>query len=639
MHHLPDYDNTENYPYYDGNDLGLTYTEQFSRFKIWSPVANQAEILLYYTGEHEYPFKIVPLQSDENGTWHTEIMGDWKGYFYTFKVNINHEWSHEVIDPYARACGVNGKKAAIINLKESNPQQWIYDSPLPFSANNLPTDAIIYELHIRDVSLDKQSGIIHKGKYIGLAETGTTNNEGATTGLSHIKELGVTHIHLLPFFDFFTVDEHPHHSHQYNWGYDPLNYNIPEGSYSTNPFDGIARIKELKMMIQSIHQNGMRVIMDVVYNHTGLTEKSNFNQLVPGYYYRHKTHGGFSDASSCGNETASERPMMRKFMIDSLTYWVNEYHIDGFRFDLMGVHDIETMNLISESLHTINPEILLYGEGWTAGHSPLPDERRALKDNTRFLHKIGAFNDEIRDAIKGSTFDKHDKGFISGNFHKTNSLKSGIVASCAHPQLNGHYSFATSPSQTITYCECHDNYTLWDKLQLSNPDTSMADLKKMHHLALTILLTSQGIPFLHAGTEFLRSKQMIENSYKSPDSINAIKWSQKNEHSDTVDLVKNLIQLRKEHPTFRMRSATQVAENILFDENSPEGIIAFTLNGEAVNDPWKKIWVAYNGNSEEINLALPMGKWQQAFPLAASHYMHNEQIVVPKYEAVIFFIS
>jgi pullulanase len=471
----------------------------------------------------------------------------------------------------------------------------------------------VYELHIRDASIAASSGISHKGKYLGLTETGTKNPAGQSTGLDHLKDLGVTHIHLLPFFDYNSVNEADTIKPQYNWGYDPLNYNAPEGSYATNATDGTVRIKELKQLVQAFHKKGLGLVMDVVYNHTGVTNESNFNQLVPGYYYRHNKNGKFSDATACGNETASEQPMMRKFMIESVLYWAKEYHVDGFRFDLMGVHDIETMNQISAALHQLNPNILIYGEGWTAGASPLPDSLRALKQNAAQLKGIAVFSDDIRDGIKGSVFDAADRGFASGDTTKAESIKFGIVAATPHPQVNYkkvNYSkkpYAATPANTISYAECHDNNTLWDKLAISAPKTSVAERTEMHKLALSIVLTSQGISFLHAGTEFLRSKKGIENSYNGGDSINAIDWNLKTSNKAVFDYVQGLIALRKAHPAFRMATAGQIKNNIRFLD-APAGVIGYQINGAAVGDSWKTIQVWFNGTDQNQSLLLPQAK-------------------------------
>ncbi len=604
--------NFNKYPIYTGNDLGLTYSPQQSVFRIWSPAAEQARVQLYQEGDGGARLQQIPMLKSTDGTWLVSYKGDHKGKFYTFSVLVNGEWGSEVPDPYARATGVNGKRAMIIDLKTTNPAGWEKDKSPVFKNK---TDAIIYELHIRDASIAANSGITNKGKFLGLTETGTTNSEGLSTGLDHLKELGVTHIHLLPFYDINSVDESQPGKPQYNWGYDPLNYNVPEGSYATNAHDGTARIKEFKQLVKTFHDNGLRAVMDVVYNHTALTETSYMNQLVSGYYYRQTSDGKFSNATACGNETASERPMVRKFILESMKYWMQEYHIDGFRVDLMGVHDIITMNLISKELHRIKPDILLYGEGWTAGSSPLPDSVRALKKYAYRLDRIAVFSDDIRDGIKGSVFEHEDKGFVSGKPGMTESIKFGIVASCPHPQVDYkkvNYSrapYALQPHHTITYAECHDNHVLWDKLAISAKDAIEDERVNMHKLALSIVLTSQGISFLHAGTEFLRSKKGVENSFDSPDSINMIDWSLKTKNSHVFGYVKTLIALRKSHPGFRMTRADQIAKNIRFLDNLPPNVIGYTINGAAVNDPWKKILIIFTGKVKE-QIPLPPGDWK-----------------------------
>ena len=423
----------DSYPDYTGDDLGLHYSPGKSSFRIWAPTASKAQLLLYNDGIGGTVTQTIDMQKSQSGTWVASVKKELKGKFYAFRVQVNSKWLQEVPDPYAKSVGVNGKRAMVVDLKETNPEDWSADKS-PVLKN--PTDAIIYELHVRDASIAANSGIKNKGKFLGLTEKGTTNQEGLSTGLDHLKELGVTHIHLLPFYDFYSVDESKPEKLQYNWGYDPLNYNVPEGSYSTNANDGVTRIKELKELVKTFHQNGLSVVMDVVYNHTMLTEDSYFNQLVPGYYYRQTADGKFSNATACGNETASERPMMRKFMLESLKYWVKEYHVDGFRFDLMGVHDIATMNLIARELRKIKPDILLYGEGWTAGASPLPDSLRALKKYAYKLDNIAVFSDDIRDGIKGSVFGHEENGFASGRPGMEESIKFGIVASVKHPQVD-----------------------------------------------------------------------------------------------------------------------------------------------------------------------------------------------------------
>ncbi|HEY6505622.1 MAG TPA: type I pullulanase [Chitinophagaceae bacterium] len=603
------------YPVYTGTDLGLVYSAGQSAFRIWSPPATNAQLLIYKTGTDNTAAQIIQMKKSTGGTWTAVLPGNQKGKFYAFRVHINNKWLNAVPDPYVKATGVNGKKGMIIDLKQTNPPGWEKDKSPVFGA---ATDAVIYELHVRDASIAANSGIKEKGKFAGLTETGTKNKEGLSTGLDHLKELGVTHIHLLPSYDFYSVDESMPNKPQYNWGYDPLNYNTPEGSYSTDPANGAVRIKEFKQLVKTFHENGLRVVMDVVYNHTMLTEDSYFNQLVPGYYYRQTADGKFSNATACNNETASERAMMRKFMLESVKYWVKEYHIDGFRFDLMGVHDITTMNLISGELHKIKPDILLYGEGWTAGASPLPDSARALKANAARLDRIAVFSDDIRDGIKGSVFDHNDKGFASGKPGMEESIKFGIVAACKHPQVDYskvNYSkapYANQPYKTVTYAECHDNHVLWDKLAISASDIPAEQRKEMHKLALSIVLTSQGISFLHAGTEFLRSKKGNENSYNAGDSINAIDWALKSKNKDVFDYVKKLVQIRKQHPSFRMRTAEQIAANLKFIDKLPGGVIAYTINGAAVNDSWKKILVIFNGTTNKNAFSLPEGNWNTA---------------------------
>ncbi len=631
------------YPAYNGTDLGLTYSKNASVFKIWSPPAEQADLLLYKEALGGKPLQEVAMKKGEDGTWGATLNGDQKGIFYAFRIMKNGSWLQEVPDPYARAVGVSGKRAMVVDLDDTDPDGWQHDNMPAFSQ---PTDAVIYELHVRDASISNNSGIQHKGKFLGLTETGTVNGAGQSTGIDHIQQLGVTHVHLLPSYDFYSVDETRLDVPQYNWGYDPLNYNVPEGSYSTQPNVGTNRIKEFKQLVKAMHDKGLRVVMDVVYNHTMLTEDSYFNQLVPGYYYRQNASGGFSNATACGNETASERPMMRKFMLESVMYWVKEYHIDGFRFDLMAVHDIETMNLISDSLHAIKPGILLYGEGWTAGDCPLPDSLKALKKNAYKLHNIAVFSDDIRDGIKGSVFEIHDRGFASGKPGMEESVKFGIVASGNHPQVNYekvNYSkvpYTASPAGVITYAEAHDNNVLWDKLALSFPESGEAERKEMHKLALTIVLTSQGIPFLHAGTEFLRTKYGDENSFKSGDSINAINWSLKTNNKDVFEYIQSLIRLRKSHPAFRMNDADAVAKNIVFKEGLPANVIAYEINGMATGDKWEKIWVAFNGSSKPVTMDIGNKKWWEA---AANGRFNNKpvkrknNVQISAYGATILF--
>lgn len=600
------------YPIYEGSDLGLTYSQNQSTFKIWAPTAEAVQLSLYRSALDSVVIKRLEMKRGEKGTWQFLLTGDHQGTYYTFRAYINGKWNDEVPDPYVKMVGVNGRRGYIGDLQQAVPDQWEKDKRPPSIP---PTASVIYEMHIRDASIHASSGISAKGKFKGLTERDSRLQTGETTGLSHLKELGITHLHVLPSFDFYSIDESKPDSPQYNWGYDPLNYNVPEGSYATQANDPYIRIKECKEMIKALHDQGIRVVMDVVYNHTMLTEKSWFNQLVPGYYYRQDEKGGFSNASACNNETASERPMMRKFMVESLQYWVKEYHVDGFRFDLMGIHDIETMNTIATALRAIHPNILLYGEGWTAGKSPLPEETRALKKNAYKLNDIAVFSDDLRDGIKGSVFELLDKGFATGKPHMEMSVMFGIAGGVQHPQVNineVNYSkafYANAPKQVISYCECHDNHVLWDKIRLSFPNATEAQHRQMHKLALAIVLTSQGISFLHAGTEFLRSKKGIENSFQSPDSINAIDWTLKHQNKDVLDWVKGLIMLKRTHPVFQLQTAEDVRA-VLHFQDTKNGLISYILNGSTVGDKWKKVFIAFNGSGLTKTITLPKGNWR-----------------------------
>jgi pullulanase len=545
------------------------------------------------------------------------LTGDYEGKFYTLRINDG-EWLDETPDIYARCVGINGLRGMIFNPVKTNPDDWENDKR-PKLKNF--TDAIIYETHVRDFSISPTSGIKNKGKYTGFTEEGTQFNDNTLTGLSHLVELGITHVHLLPVADFFTVDEEEPHA-KYNWGYDPLHFNAPEGSYSLDPYDGTIRIKELKKLVQALHSSGIGVILDVVYNHTYFAKESAFNQTVPGYFYRQKPDGTFANASGCGNETATERAMVRKYITDSLKYWVKEYHIDGFRFDLMGIYDIETMKSIRTELDKTEPGLLLYGEGWTAAESPMSDEYRAVKKNIVKLPGIAAFNDDFRDALRGNHGNKKTKGFITGLGFREEAVKFGIVGSINHPQIVYDYvdtsknPWANSPDQCINYVSCHDNYTLWDKLKHSCPRTSEENLQKMVMLAGALLLTSQGVPFLHSGMEFCRSKGGHGNSYKSPDSVNQIDWARKAEYREVFEYYKQLIILRKNHPAFRMGAADAIARDLHFCTEYKPGIVGYCINGESAGDKWPYIVVLFNGNKENIEVPLPEG----VFTLTAGNF-------------------
>lgn len=598
------------YPVYNG-DLGVRWSSSKTVFQVWAPKAEAVKLRLYKNGEDGTPISEAEMVKTRRGTWKTVIKQNLKNKYYTFQIQQDGKWLAEAPDMYAKAVGVNGHRGMVVDLKSTNPEGWKKDKSPKLKS---PTDIIIYETHIRDISIDPNSGIKRKGKFLGLAETGTKSPDGRSTGLDHIKELGVTHVHILPAFDFNSVDETKPND-KYNWGYDPLNYNVPEGSYSTNPYDGNVRIKEFKQMVQALHANGLRVILDVVYNHTADVEHSNFSQFAPGYFYRHNPDGSYSNGTGCGNEVASERPMVKRFMMESVLYWAQEYHIDGFRFDLMGIHDIKTMNAISDTLHKINPSIFIYGEGWSAGATPFPEDKRAVKKNTAKLNKIAAFSDDLRDGLKGGFSNVKEKGFVSGNENSKESVMFGIVASVKHPQIDYskvNYSkepWARQPYQTITYASCHDDNTLFDRLKISNPDASEAELIKMDQLANTIVLTSQGVAFLHSGAEMERTKQGVANSFNSPDAINHIDWSRKTKYADVFNYYKGLVALRKNHPAFRLPSAGQIRDHLHFMDTNDPLTIAYQITDHAKGDKWQTIIVLLNGSKDAKELTIPAGKW------------------------------
>lgn len=595
--------NYDEYPVPANSNLWLNYSHQATEFKIWSPTAEKVQLHLFKDGNDDPPFATYQMQEVSDGVWTKKLDGDLNGTYYTYQIMINGQWLNETPGIYAQAVGVNGKRAMVLDLASTNPPGWETEKGPVIKT---PNEAIIYELQIRDMTIDPSSGSHMPGKYLGLAEEGTTGPKGVSTGIDHLKEMGITHVHLLPAFDNYSIDETKLDSAQYNWGYDPQNYNVPEGSFSSDPYHGQVRIKEFKQMVKAFHDKGIGVILDVVYNHTGRTENSNFNLEVPGYYYRHRKDGSFSDASACGNETASERPMMRKFILESVVYWSKEYHLDGFRFDLMGIHDITTMNEVAREVKEINPNIIIYGEGWTAGDSPLPVEQRAIKKNILKMPLISAFSDDIRDGLKGSVFKEESTGFVSGASGMEESVKFGIVGSVLHPQIDYkavNYSkapWANEPWQAISYVSCHDNHTLYDKLKVSRKNIDEKDIIAMDKLANAVVLTSQGMAFLHAGVEMLRSKQGEDNSFNLPDSINHIDWNLKVSNANVVAYYKNLIRLRKNHPAFRMTTAEDVRANLEF-KNAEKGLISYQISNNANGDSWKNIFVIYNARTRPVN--------------------------------------
>ncbi|WJH37376.1 type I pullulanase [Paenibacillus sp. CC-CFT747] len=484
-------------------------------------------------------------------------------------------------------------------MHQTDPEGW-RETPRPPFAH--PVDAVIYELHVRDASIHPESGIRDKGKFIGLCETGTRGPQGIPTGLDHIIDLGVTHVQLLPVNDYSeeSVDETSGEP-QFNWGYDPVHYNVPEGSYSTDPYDPYARIRELKKLVMTLHQKGLRVIQDVVYNHVFDIRTAHLEALVPGYYFRRREDGIPYNGSHCGNETASERPMMRKFILDSVLYWAKEYRVDGFRFDLMGLLDVDTMNEVRRCLDKIDPSLLVLGEGWYMDQSGLADDRRANQFHARRMPRIAQFNDQLRDSVKGSNFYGEGTGFVSGCEGLDNEVRKGIAGSIRYSE--SFHSFPQEPDQTINYVECHDNLTLWDKL-LRSGEPSGEVLRQMHRLASAIVLTSQGIPFLQAGQEFMRTKRGQENSYNLPDEINRLDWERCAERRHDVWFMKELIALRKAHPAFRLRTAEEIKRHLVF-EATPAGVIGFTLRHRANGDPARHLYVLYSARRDETEVPLP----------------------------------
>ena len=594
---------------YDGNDLGAVWSKDSTTFKVWSPTATNVKVRLYTHGSKEEIdgfYKEQPMSFDKKtGVWSATIKGNLKNKYYTYYIT-NSGKSYEVVDIYAKGAGVNGKRGMIVDLKSTNPQGWDKDTHVTVENQ---TDAIIWEVQVKDFSYAENSGVSkdHRGKFLAFTQEGTVvNGIGGNkfTCLSYLKELGVNYVQINPFYDFGSVDEGGKDD-QFNWGYDPVNYNVPEGSFSTNPYKGNVRISECKEMIKALHNAGIGVIMDVVYNHTYTGEDSYFNRTVPNYYYRINSDGTFSNGSGCGNDTASEHKMFRKFMIDSVTYWAKEYHIDGFRFDLMGLHDCETMNQIRKALDKINPKLIMYGEAWNMATSSDPDTNMANQDNMHLLDsRIGAFDDTIRDALKGNTFDATAKGFLADG-GSTGRLKTGIEGQC-------NFGWAKAPTQTVTYSSCHDNLTLYDKLMGGvYPDSNEyrkrhSNLVEMTKLNSAAIFTSQGIPFFLAGEEFCRSKDGDENSYKSAATLNMIDWESIYNYSDVVDYYKGMVKIRRKFKAFR-DPTDNTAKNISYFAENEKGMVCFTVDG-LQNDSFKKVAVILNGNTDKTKTVEITGK-------------------------------
>ncbi|MBP2241460.1 pullulanase [Cytobacillus eiseniae] len=580
--------------FYDGS-LGVCYREEQSEFKLWAPTATEVKLFVNHEGALQPQF--LQMERGEKGLWFLIVPENLEKARYSYHVCVNMEWK-EAVDPYATAVSINGEYGIIVDLAKTNRIK----PPLP--SFEQPTDAIIYETHIRDLTIHPNSGTLSKGTYLGAAELHTVGANGALTGLSYIKELGITHIEFLPFHDFEGVDE-SEATKKYNWGYNPLHFNAPDGSFSTDPRSPYKRIHELKTMIHAVHTEGLRVLMDVVYNHVYIRESSSFEKIVPGYFFRHDEYGMPANGTGVGNDFASERLMGRKFIIDSIMFWLKEYQVDGFRFDLMGILDIETMNMIREKVDEIDPSILLIGEGWDL-NTPIPLNEKASIRNQALLPRIGQFNDWFRDTVKGSTFNLYDKGYALGNVHYYEAAKEVLAGSIGIEKSdNGLFH---SPIQSVNYVESHDNHTLWDKLVICMQTEEEEIKQKQHRLATAMVLLAQGIPFLHSGQEFFRTKKGIGNSYRSPDSINQLDWDKKDHYQANVNYIRGLIAIRKSHKAFRLSKQELIRRHMHFLP-CEKPIIGYRLKDVAKYGEWDEILVFFNPAQSEGLIQLPAGTW------------------------------
>lgn len=590
---IADYEQFDRENAYFGEDLGANVSAEKTYFRTWSPLATAVYLNIYADGTGNNRVETLPFYHSEQGTWYVELLRPLYGYFYTYTYEFDYKNRYETIDIYAKACGINGDRGAVIDFSATNPPEW-ETTPQPVCPN--PCEMVVYECHVRDFSKDVSSGVSpeNRGKFAGFTEPDTLCGTQKTC-FSHLKELGITHVQLLPVADYATVDE-THPDRAYNWGYDPKNYNCLEGSYASDPTVPEVRVREFKQLVCNLHNAGIGVIMDVVYNHTYASDQSAFHKSFPFYYHRSK-NGQFTNGSGCGNETASDHAMMRKFMRDSLVFWATEYKIDGFRFDLMGLHDIDTMNYLLEELRKVNPQIILYGEGWTGGESPLHSSRLALKFNAGKMPQIGLFNDNHCGAIKGENFNAYGTGYVSGNIHASATIRRGLAGSCPHWQLHNiaqDACWAMSPAQSMNYVEVHDNLTLWDKLGLSAKHDTEEERIKMDKLCAAILLLSQGVPFFHLGQDFLRTKPrepeegvafseleaIVENSYNAPDYTNSIKWARKQTYHEVFAYVKALIALRRANPLFRLSTQDAVNRHLKFHAADDPNVIVCSLADE-----------------------------------------------------------
>lgn len=608
---MPDFYSTEEFESqytYTGKDLGAVWTPEKTTFRVWAPTADAVKVNLYASGDaaKEDLTEQITMKQDVNGTWIAEKAGDLNGTYYTYLVDVKGE-QQEACDPYARTTGVNGERAMVIDLDSTNPQGW--DADKDPHAGAAITDAVIYELHVRDISSDASSGIKNVGKFLGVTETGTKTETGIPTGLDHMKDLGITHLHLLPVYDYGSVDETRLDEAQFNWGYDPVNYNVPEGSYSTDPYHGEVRVKEMKQMVKELHENGISVIMDVVYNHVHSAEDFCFNKIVPGYFSRIDENGKYSSGSGCGNDTASERAMVKKYIVDSVAYWADEYHIDGFRFDLVGLIDTETINEVVAEVHKDHPNVIFYGEGWTMETDMVKDGYKLTTQvNSTETPEFAFFSDTLRDALKGSVFEDSEKGFVSG--------AEGLEETIEQCFMGQAPDWCTTPSQSVNYASCHDNLTLMDRISRATPNASREERIRMNNLAAAIYMTSEGIPFMQAGEEMLRSKMkpdggFDENSYASPDSVNSLKWDNLNEeeYQNVYQYYKGLIAFRKAHGALRLETAEEVNANVTPVEGLDDNVVALEIKGGVNGETADSIFVIFNANNAETEVTLPAGNW------------------------------
>lgn len=584
---------------YDG-PLGADWSPERTVFRLWAPTAIGVKVNLYSDGSSSGIVQAVQLQPAAQGVWEGRLSGDLQGLYYTYEVAVDGKVC-ELCDPYAVATGVNGHRAMILDLSATDPDGWAADRDPHYGAPI--TDAVLYELHLRDLSMDSHSGIRHKGKFLGLTETGTRSPAGLPTGLDHIKALGVTHVHLLPVFDFGSVDEA---NPSYNWGYDPMNYNTPEGSYATDPHDGAVRVREMKAMVKALHDAGLSVVMDVVYNHVYHRERFCINRAVPGYFSRIDRWGNWSDGCGCGNDTATERSMVRRYIADSVKYWADEYHIDGFRFDLMGLMDTRCINTVVETVRADHPNVIFYGEGWNMPtRVTKPGFAMANQDNSVLIPDVACFNDTLRDTLRGPMFDDRAQGFATGGHGYDERLRDSFF---------GSPHWCKNPTQTVNYAACHDNLALFDRITLCTPGWSRQQRAAANRLCAAVVLLSQGIPLLHAGEELLRSRPLPgggfeHNAYKSPDSVNAIRWQLLSdpESARTLAYYKGLIALRKAHPTLRLQTAAQVRRHVTAVQGLAPNTAAFVLEPVEGDRP---LCILLNGTAHSQPMPLPAGVWQ-----------------------------